>query len=195
MYRAAWLDRRTWPCNVPVSFVVNPKKIPMPRIFFLCAASLLFFGCKKEKSARVGIYLLRSFSQTVDTSVVPAIVSISNAVLESAPLVADEDIQAYQTRTATFCLKKEIKAIIKDYGPDKAFAVALNNEPVYFGRFHPAYLSSISFGVATIDPVLTTGNKLEVQFAAFPGSAVLSQLDKRNNRQLLAALKASGRLQ
>jgi hypothetical protein len=167
----------------------------MRAFFICCAVVLLFAGCKKEGGAKVDIYVLQSFSRTVNTSVSPATISIANAVLASTPLVANEDIAHYQKATATFGLKKNIKALIKDFGPDKAFAVTVNGDPVYFGQFHPAYLSSIAFGVATIDPVLYNNKELTIYFATVQGSAVLQALDKRNDNRLLTALKETGRLQ
>lgn len=167
------------------------------RSFLLCCLSVfLFLSCKKDEGARarVDIYLLKSFSQTLNTATNPATISITNAALDNTPLVSDEDIAYYQKSNATFGLKKNIKAVIKDFGPDKAFAITVNNEPVYMGQFHPAFLSSIAFGVATIDPVLAGNNELPIQFVTIDGNAVLQQLDKRADDRLLAALKKTGRL-
>ena len=166
----------------------------MRHIFYYCLILAMFLGCKKETNSKVDVYLLKSFTTTIDRTTNPATVSISNAVLADTPLVANTDIEYYTKSTTTFKLKKDIKSIIKDYGADKAFAVAVNNEAIYFGAFHPAYLSSIAFGFATIDPILFSDNELKIQFATIDGNSYLLQLDKRNDSRITNSLKASGRL-
>lgn len=157
----------------------------------------MFAGCKKEQhgsASRIDIYLLKSFTTTVDQSTIPAIVSITNAVLEYKPLVADQDIQLYTKSTTTFTLRKDMRAIIQDYGTDKAFAVTVNNQPVYYGIFYPPYLSSLACGVATISPILPTKNELKIDFVLIEGNDFLQQLDKRNDSQIINALKETNRL-
>lgn len=164
-------------------------------LYFL--ACMLFLGCKKEHqgtSSKVEIYMLQSFDINVNQTTNPAVLTISNAVLADMPLVADEDIAFYTKSTTIFRLKKEIKAIIRDYGADKAFAVTVDKQPVYFGRFHPAYLSSMTIGLATIDPIFFINNDLKIQFVTIQGNAGLQQLDKRNDELIINSLKASGRL-
>lgn len=138
--------------------------------------------------------MLKSFTANVDVTTTPATVSISNAVLADAPLIADKDIKFYTKSTTTFELKKDIKSIIKNYGADKAFAVTVNNQPIYLGVFHPGYLSFIAFGVATIDPIPSSDNELNIQFATIEGNTFLLQLDKRNDNQIINSLKATGRV-
>ena len=138
--------------------------------------------------------MLKSFTAIIDRTTNPATVSISNAVLADTPFVADTDIEFYTKSTTTFKLKKDIKSIIKNYGVDKAFAVTVNNQAVFFGVFYPAYLSSIAFGVATIDPIIFHDNELKIQFATIDGNSYLLQLDKRNDSRITNSLKASGRL-
>lgn len=165
------------------------------RSFLLCCAIILLCtGCKKEGDVSVEIYLLKSFSQTINASTNPATVSFTNAVLADTPLVADGDIAYYQKATTTFGLKKDINTVIKNFGPDKAFAVTVNKSPIYFGQFHPAILSSIAFGVATIDPMFGGNKELQIQFATVTGSTALQQLDKRNDSRLIDALEKTERL-
>ena len=153
-------------------------------------------GCKKEEHAsgpRIDIYLLKSFTTTVDQSTAPATVSITNAVLDDIPLVSDKDIEAYVKATSTFVLKKDIHTIIRNYGPDKAFAVTVDNQPVYYGQFHPSYLNSITFGLATISPSLLNSDELQIDFITAEGNS-FQQLDNRNNSRIIDALKARNRL-
>lgn len=163
----------------------------MRYVFLCCLALVLFHGCKKEKAPRVDIYVLKSFTQHINQATSPATLNISNAVLEDAPLVADQDIAFYIQSEATFKLKKNIKSLIQNYGADKAFAVTVDNQPVYYGKFHPGYLSSLVFGLAIIDPLLLRNNELAIGFVTTAGP---NALDKRNDVRLLGALQASGRL-
>ena len=167
----------------------------MRQIFLYCMTLILFAGCKKEEhGSRIDIYLLKSFAATVDQSITPVTVSITNAVLDDKPLVGDQDIQSYTKATTTFTLTKDIQTIIQNFGTDKAFAVMVNNQPVYYGMFHPLYLSSMTFGVATIAPGLSNKNGLKIDFILIEGNDVLQQLDKRNDERIINALKATNRL-
>lgn len=166
----------------------------MRQIFFYCLPLILFMGCKKEHGSRIDIYLLKSFTSTVDQSTTLATVSITNAILEDTPLVADQDIQFYTKATTTFTLRKDIQTLIHNYGPDKAFAVTVDNQPIYYGKFHPLYLSSITFGIATIAPFLFNNNELKIDFTNIEGTSFLQQLDKRNDSRIINTLKATNRL-
>lgn len=165
----------------------------MKHIFFLSLAVLLLAGCKKEHGSRVDIYMLKSFTAGIDQTVTPVVSTITNATLDVTPLVADEDIVLYNKETSTFTLKKDIKSIIQNYGPDKSFAVTVDNHVVYYGAFHPAYMSSMVFGLATIDPILYNNRELRIQFINLTGTFV-HQLDKRNDDRIINTLKATGRL-
>ena len=134
----------------------------MRQIFHSCLIIMFFAGCSKERSANVEIYLLKSFTAGVDTTRTPAINTITNAVLSQTPLVADKDIRFYKKENSTFILRKDIQTIIKDYGPDKAFAVTVDNRVIYYGRFHPPYLSYLVFGLATISPMLYKNTELRI---------------------------------
>jgi hypothetical protein len=165
----------------------------MKHIFFLWLGVLLLAGCKKEHGSRVDIYMLKSFTAGIDRTVTPAVNTITNATLDNTPLVADEDIVLYDKETSTFTLKKDIKSIIQNYGPDKAFAVTVDNQVVYYGAFHPGYMSSMVFGLATIDPILYNNRELRIQFINITGLYV-HPLDKRNDDQIIRSLRATARL-
>jgi hypothetical protein len=150
-------------------------------------------ACKKEHGSRVDVFLLKSFSSSIDTTKTPAIHIISNAILKDSPLIADHDIIFYTKETCTFTCRKDIQSVIQNYGPDKAFAVMVDSKVIYYGVFHPLYQSSLTYGVATISPFLLRNNELRVDFINLTGTYV-SQLDKRNDARILASLNASGRL-
>ena len=166
----------------------------MRNIILCCLALILLIGCKKEHTSKVEIYMLTSFTLDIDRGTNPATLTISNTVLADTPLVADEDIIYYEKSSTTFWLRNDIKPIIQNYGADKGFAITVDGEPVYFGVFHPLYLSSIIFGLATISAMPSGSNDLQIDFPMMEGSADLQQLDKRNDPKLLDALKDSRRL-
>lgn len=165
----------------------------MKHILFLALAVGLLAGCKKEHGSRVEIYILKSFTAGIDRTATPAVNTITNAVIDDIPLVADEDIILYNRESSTFILKKDIKTIIQNFGPDKAFAVTVDKQVVYYGAFHPAYMSSMVFGLATIDPILMSNKELRVDFINLTGTFV-HQLDKRNDDRIINTMKATGRL-
>lgn len=157
----------------------------------------MFIGCKKGEHgsvSRIDIYLLKSFTTTVDQSTTPATISVTNAVLDDTPLVSDQDIKGYVKATTTFVLRRDIQTVIQNYGLDKAFAVTVDKQPVYYGQFHPLYLSSITFGLATISPLLFNNHELQIDFATIEGNSILQQLDKRNDSRIIDALKTTNRL-
>ncbi|MBN8667234.1 MAG: hypothetical protein J0M30_06975 [Chitinophagales bacterium] len=166
----------------------------MRKILFYVLILLSMAGCTKDHGSRVEIYLLSSYSSSTNTSTSPATVVITNPVLENSPLVADKDISFYTQSTYTFTLKKDIQSRIASYGADKAFAVTVDKELVYVGKFQPGYLSYIPFGHATITPLGPNNQELKIDFPMVVGSTDLLLLDKRNDDLLIATLRATGRL-
>ncbi len=65
---------------------------------------------------------------------------------------------------------------------------------MYYGRVHPAYLSSMTLGLATIDPILNDDYELIMRYVNIDQMPILQQLDKRNDERLLRALRETGRL-
>jgi hypothetical protein len=171
--------------------------VMMKHLLLLLFLYVFAAGCSKDEgqsSDKVEIYLLESFS-TVQNPAFPYAITITDAQLEKKPLVANGDIEYYEQAQYLFKLKKNIKPLIKDYSGDRGFAVTVNDEAVYYGVFHPAFLSSLTFGVATIDPfVVTTESSVTVQYLNFDNNVQLAQLDKRNDPRILNALSATGRL-
>lgn len=154
-------------------------------------------GCVKKNNvqgAGISFYLLSSYSTKIDSSVKPWALSITDAVLAEKPFIANQDIAYYVKADFSYTLRHNIKPEIGHYAGDKAFAVTLDGKPVYYGRFHPAYYSSIVVGLATIDPVYqVTENALRVNFIS--GTAMVEHpKDKRNDAALIACLSATGRL-
>jgi hypothetical protein len=138
--------------------------------------------------------LLKSFS-IVSNPAIPGAITITDAKLEESPLVADREIEYYKQSEYLFKLKKNIRPLIRDFSKEKGFAVTVNDHVVYYGIFHPAFLSSITFGLATIDPFMfTTDNSVSMHYAMLDNNPQLAQLDKRNDPRFLAAMSASGRL-
>lgn len=173
--------------------IVIPQTPAMKWILFLLLPLFALAGCRKNGDAKVEIYLLRSYVTQNDPSN-PGLVSISNAVLEDTPFIRNEEIKNYDKQARSFRLYTNIKPDIQTFGPDKAFAVTVNNEPVYYGRVHPAYLSSMTLGLATIDPILNGDYELIMRYVLIDQMPILQQLDKRNDDRLLRAFRETGRL-
>jgi len=165
----------------------------MKWLLFLLIPLMTMPGCRKKGTGKVEIYLLQSYTTHSDPSN-PGLVSINNAVLQDTPFVRDDEIRYYDQQARSFRIRTNIKQDIQTFGPDKAFAVTVNNEPVYYGRVHPAYLSSITLGIATIDPILTGTNDLPMRYMMIDQMPILQQLDKRNDQRILNAFRATGRL-
>lgn len=165
----------------------------MKWLLFLLISLMTMPGCRKKGTGKVEIYLLQSYTTYSDPSN-PGLVSINNAILQDTPFVRDDEIRYYDQQARSFRIRTNIKQDVQTFGPDKAFAVTVNNTPIYYGRVHPAYLSSITIGIATIDPILTGTNDLPIRFAFIDQLAILQQLDKRNDPAILNALRATGRL-
>ena len=165
----------------------------MLRTAFIIVLATLFLGCTKEPGTRVAIYELKSFSKQTTVGTNPASIVITDAILADEPFVSDEDILFYTRSTTTFTLNKDINPIIRNYNGDKGFAVTVDGAPVYYGVFHPLILSSLTIGVATIDPLLSR-KELPIYFVLINGNDQLRLADKRNDSRILAAMQASGRL-
>ncbi len=169
----------------------------MKHLGLLLFSAVFAVGCSKDhdqSTDKVEIYLLESFS-TVQNPASPYAITITDARLEKKPLVANGDIEYYEQAQYLFKLKKNIKPLIKDFSRERGFAVTVNDEAVYYGVFHPAFLSSLTFGLATIDPLaLTTESSVTIQYLNYDNNVQLAQLDKRNDARILNALSATGRL-
>lgn len=168
----------------------------MKQVFLFSLLFWFFAACKKENnlSEAVEIYQLQSFARTVDASAAPAITRYTNLTLSAVPLLADKDIAGYNPTSTTFYLRKNIEPVIRDFGPDKAFAVTVNKEIIYVGEFRPAYLSSVVFGIATINPAFAQDRQLKIDYIRIDNRPDAAALDKRNDKRLLDALIKSGRL-
>ena len=169
------------------------------RYLFSLLLVIVLFSCKRDEitlnAPKVDIYLLKSFSFKVDQTTSPATISISDAVLSDTLLLRDQDILLYTQSSATFKSSKNIKTIIKDFGSNRGFAVTVNKDPIYFGLFHPSYLSSLVYGLSTIDPITyPLNNNLIIHYEFIAGNTYLQQFDKRNDARIIDALKQTGRV-
>jgi hypothetical protein len=172
------------------------KKIGVKQAILFSLLLFVFAACKKDnnRSDSVEIYQLQTYTRTVDVSTSPAIIRYSNVSLSATPLVADKDIAGYNPLHTTFYLRKDIAPFIRDFGPDKAFAVTVNKEIIYVGEFRPAYLSSVVYGIASINPSFAQDRQLKIDYIRIDNRPDAAALDKRNDKRLLDALLKSGRL-
>lgn len=171
----------------------------MRHIFYFLLIGAFLISCRSDQgldtNPKVDIYKLKSFTIQPDQTTSPATLLLKDAVLSDTILVADKDIISYTQSSATFSLKNNIAPIIKDYTGNQGFAITVNKNPIYFGIFHPAYLSSMVIGIPTIDPIFYDIKKeLTMNYILITGNTYLSQIDKRNDSQIIDALKQSGRL-
>jgi hypothetical protein len=177
------------------SIIISIHLTDMKKIFLFSLLIIFLSGCKKgndSSSPQVDIYVLKSFSPGINKSTTPSSTTISDAVL-GAKIVTNSDILSYNQTTRTFKLKKNISGTIKDFGPDKAFAVTLNTKPIYYGTFHPGFMSSLRFGIATIDPIMVQ-TELQINYILDQKNPALEKLDKRNDPSILQAFNLSRRL-
>ncbi len=162
-------------------------------VFLLFLVATGFSACKKSYNNNIEIYLLKSFTvknQTVGQYTVPV---IQDAVLQNTPLVENRDILDYNTDNYTFTLKKAIPDTLNNVMQATAFAVMVNQQPVYYGYIRPIYLSSIVFGIATITPGLAPEHQVKIGFFNIDNSN-MDAYDQRNTAVLINALKADKRL-
>lgn len=175
----------------PVSKI---KKHSMRYIISCCIASILVSSCSKDDSnVQVNIYVLKSFTPLPPDSAHRFRTGITNAIAEDVPLLTKTDIDYYTQSTSAFKLNRDIRPVIKDFNGGKGFVVVVNNEPVYYGLFHPGYLNSLTTGLAVIDPLFFFNNEMKIGFVTITGEN-LEQYDKRNDPKLIKALSALGKL-
>jgi hypothetical protein len=170
--------------------VCHDKK-NMRKIFFLSLITLLFLGCEKADEPLVEFYMLKSYTSTPLTASPTYILEITNVVLEDQPLVQNKDIAYYTLATNSFKIKRDIKPALQKLKNGNIFAVAVNKQVIYYGRIHSMYLSSMIFGMATMDNLFFINNELKIEFNRVDGWAAL---DKRNDPKLISALRSSARI-
>jgi len=163
-------------------------------LIFLCFVGLP--GCKKQSLSanQIDIYELKSFTLKYDTTQA-GLQRIENPVLKDSPVLKNSEIQSYSLTQHTFKITVNANERFKNLNGSNGFAITVNNVPVYFGLFHPAYLSSMVLGVPTIDPIMTTESAFQIDFVNMHYlQGDISALDKRNDDKIIKALKDSGRL-
>lgn len=166
------------------------------QVLLLSLLFWLFAGCRKQNASddKIEIYLLQTYTRSLDTALAPAVIRYNNVTLSAVPLVADRDITGYSAVNTTFHLRKNPAPAVRDFGPDKAFAVTVNKEIIYVGEFRPAWLSSVVFGIATITPTFISDKKMKIDFIQIDNRPDAKDLDRRNDKRILDALVKTGRL-
>lgn len=156
--------------------------------------SLFAVSCSKKASSRIEIFPVSSFQYKIDTTSRPASTSLVNAVLAPVPLLSNLDIQSYSPGTHTFTTRQDMSTTLRSLDHTKALAVCLDGEIIYYIKVHPAYLSSISVGIATFDPFIYTDRKMQIGFIPVSTAGTTPAIDRRNDDRLIAALAATGRI-
>lgn len=174
------------------------RKTKIPLIAFAVLALItsviyiavkIFENNKADKS--FSIYLLAG---NISPQELPI---LSHLPLEEQPLISIKDIVSYTEAT------HEIELTLAGYEkihrlkvPTNgiAFAVCLNESPVYSGAFWPAY-SSQSFDGVVIDPILISQEHPTIQIKlGYPGPQFFTGEDPRSDPILLQSLKNAGKL-
>ena len=168
----------------------------MKAIIFLFACSLLMTQCTYQKDCcgvpagnEVEFYLLKSYNAEPFGHFM-----INNPVIEADPFIRFDEIREYDADNYIFTLKKSAIDKIKPINEPRAFAVTVDRRVVYAGFFRQSFLSS-SCDCIRIDPqsALLNDNKILVELGYAP-TRDLSDIDARNDEQLLATLRRAGKL-
>ncbi|HRD83168.1 MAG TPA: hypothetical protein PLL53_20585 [Saprospiraceae bacterium] len=162
-------------------------------ILLLMAASALFLHCCKDDSSthtRVEIFGLQSFEWEG-----PGICAVrpGSVVLESLPLVTNDDIVSYNDSQALFEFREPSAQNIRNLSPRTPFALTLDGEVLFIGVVMQNIMSSTCFESITMEN-LTYGPRRAKLELGYPSGINPSLEDKRKDAALLAALRSQGKL-
>ena len=170
-------------------------KIPLIACAILALiTSVIYFAAKIFESNKAD----NSFSIYLLASISPQQLPIVNHLpLEDQPLISIKDIVSYTEETHEIELTSAgYEKIHRLKVPTNgiAFAVCLNESPVYSGAFWPAY-SSQSFDGVVIDPILISQDPSTIQIKlGYPEPQFFTGEDPRSDPILLQSLKNAGKL-
>ncbi len=163
-------------------------------VFFIPLLMLLlgFSSCQQEDCCpspageRVGIYLLEHYTLRPYT-----FSEIDAGIPARAPFVSYEEIVSYDAQQYVFSLKQPALARIRQITEPTAYALLVDDQPIYMGFFWPSFMSA-SCDCLRFDP-LAAGDQLKVELG-YASPRDLTHLDHRNNELLLATLQKDGKL-
>lgn len=108
------------------------------------------------------------------------------------PFVPYEEIRSYDPQRYTFELHPAALSRIRQITEPTAYAVMVDDQPIYMGFFWPSFISA-SCDCLRFDP-LATGDQLQVELG-YASPRNLTHLDRRNDERLLATLQKDGKLE
>jgi len=162
----------------------------------LAAVLLLILMCVNSACVpppgQFNIYLLTSDSP------VPAVLDAESAapILESAPLITPDDIITYSRESHIIQLTAPAMQRIKNltvsvYG--KPFAVCLDRQPVYCGKFM-SLVSSVSTNMTVIMQPMTSEMTDTIRIQLGYPAYFFTDTDPRPNPDILISLENAGKL-
>ena len=152
----------------------------MSRLFSILIISIVFLSCKKDKpwpKREVEFSLLKSYQFVSGKCQVDA----STAILETLPLVTNDDILWYSKNNYEFGLTANAIQKINAAAGRSAFAVTVDKEVIFLAVYMPGFMSStcdhsITMDVNTLSNVAT----MHLGYPVYRRSANLIN-DQRNN--------------
>ena len=185
-------------CVMPSFYEPKPFFVMKSLKIFLFAILPIIISCKHDEQLpsnhKIEFILLDSYETKTGSK---AIIE-SSIVLNDSSLIEYSDITAYDPENHRFFLTSSSNQALAKMGSEKlhgrAFALAINREPVYTGYFWAAFSSSICDWV-NVDPLsFASSNFLEVKLG-YPWYSPEMQIpDNRNDQILLDILQQDGKL-
>jgi len=155
---------------------------------------VICLSCRKDginAGEKVEIYLLKSY-QTITAK---CQIDPSLSILQDTATIKYQDILAYSRNDYTFKLTDAAFQKVKAFKDRTPFAVTVDKHVIYYGFFKPSFSSSSCLHSITMDVGWTSGNEIYLRLG-YPGQLEgVTIEDKRNDPQLITALKKQGKLQ
>jgi hypothetical protein len=162
----------------------------------IVVVALIQTSCNKDDVApgeKVELYLLQSF-ETIDNT---CQIDESKFVLEEDPLIRYADLLSYNSSEHVFSLSSQGQEAIEDFDLSihkRAFAIAVDGEPIYTAYFWASF-SSMSCQWVVADPFSIDYNGGLKILLGYPGHMDGIEIpDKRNDPHLLTVFKRDGKL-
>ena len=169
------------------------KNLGIIALFSIVLLSFLFSACSSPESGKEGfaIYLTR------DNIPVDKMEMQSHIEIAKTPLISGNDIEFYDWD------KHEFELTTKAWGElnslkvptnGTAFVVCVDKAPVYWGAFWNPVSSQSFSGVTILVPSISVVDDMVRIVLGYPSSSFFRGEDPRSNQEIMASLKAAGKL-
>ena len=182
------------------SFMVTRRLFIILVGFFILIATNNFLEkicmAKEQNSIKTKITDRKLNFFLVEPSIKPSLlisVPLSKITFAKEPFFTSDDMIAYNNKNHTFMLRNKIygkfrKLDIPVFG--RAFVVAVDRSPIYWGVFWSGF-SSVSFeGVVIVQPFSETNEELKIQLG-YPNENFFRGKDPRGNPEILEIIERS----